>query len=143
MADPSPYNTLLVLPNLQFYCNNPNDVVSSMPGRSSTVPGDTSKMESSVPLLGEARQVGSMDQHDGVKDERHSTMYSTPLTAEVACRWEQYCILVQMETAKVKKPLQAHTWGEALLKDFFQDTIGVPYVIIIISPIECMLFTPG
>ena len=33
--------------------------------------------------------------------------------------------------------------GEALLKDFFQATIGVPYAIMIISPTECMLFTPG
>ena len=30
-----------------------------------------------------------------------------------------------------------------MLKDFFQATIGVPYVIIIISQIECMLFAPG
>ena len=29
------------------------------------------------------------------------------------------------------------------LKDFFQATIGVPYAIIIISPTECMFFTPG
>ena len=33
--------------------------------------------------------------------------------------------------------------GEVFLKDFFQATIGVPYAIIIISLIECMLFTPG
>ena len=33
--------------------------------------------------------------------------------------------------------------GEALLKDFFQATIGIPYTIIIISLTECMLFTPG
>ena len=66
-----------------------------------------------------------------------------PLTAEGVCRWEQYCILVRIETARDKKPLQAHAWGEALLKDFFQATIGVPYAIIIISLTECMLFTPG
>ena len=66
-----------------------------------------------------------------------------PLTAEGACQREQYCILVRIETARDKKPLQAHAWGEALLKDFFQATIGVPYAIIIISPIECMLFAPG
>ena len=70
-------------------------------------------------------------------------MHSAPHTTEGACRWEQYCILVQIETARDKKPLQAHAWGEALLKDFFQATIGVPYAIIIISPIEFMLFTPG
>ena len=69
-------------------------------------------------------------------------MHSAPLTAEGTCRREQYCILVQIETAR-DKPLQAHAWGEALLKDFFQATIGVPYAIIIISPIECMLFTQG
>ena len=49
-----------------------------MPGGSSTVPGDTSKMESLVPLLGAAGQAGGVDQHDGVKDERHSTMHSAP-----------------------------------------------------------------
>ena len=114
-----------------------------MPGRSSTVLGDTSKMESSAPLLGVAGQAGSMDQQDGVKDERHSPTHSAPHTAEGACQWEQYCILVRIETARDKKPLQAHAWGEALLKDFFQATIGIPYAIIIISPIECMLFPPG
>ena len=70
-------------------------------------------------------------------------MHSTPLTVEGACRREQYCILVRIETARDKKPLQAHAWGEALLKDFFQATIGVAYAILIISPIECMLFAPG
>ena len=70
-------------------------------------------------------------------------MHSAPHTAEGVCRWEQYCILVRIETARDKKPLQAHVWGEVLLKDFFQATIGVPYAIIIISPIECMLFAPG
>ena len=70
-------------------------------------------------------------------------MHSAPHTAEGVCQWEQYCILVRIETARDKKPLQAHAWGEALLKDFFQATIGVPYAIIIISPIECMLFAPG
>ena len=70
-------------------------------------------------------------------------MHSAPLIAEGACRWEQYCILVQIETARDKKPLQAHAWGEALLKDFFQATIGVPYAIMIISLTECMLFAPG
>ena len=114
-----------------------------MPGGSSTVLGDTSKMEALAPLLGVAGQAGSMEQHDGVKDERHSPTHSAPLTAEGACRWEQYCILVRIETARDKKPLQAHTWGEELFKDFFQATIAVPYAIIIISPIECMLFAPG
>ena len=36
-----------------------------------------------------------------------------------------------------------HAWGEALLKDFFQATIGVPYAIMIISLTECMLFALG
>ena len=40
-----------------------------------------------------------------------------PLTTEGACRREQYCILVRIETARDKKPLQAHAWGEAMLKD--------------------------
>ena len=114
-----------------------------MPGGSSTVLGDTSKMESPVPLLGVAGKAGSMDQQDGVKDKWHSAMHSAPLTAEGACRWKKYCILVWIETARDKKPLQAHAWGEALLKDFFQATIGIPYAIIIISPTECMLFAPG
>ena len=114
-----------------------------MPGGSSTAPGDTSKTESPVPLLGVAGQAGSMDQQDGIKDERHSAMNSAPLTAEGACQWEQYCILVRIETARDKKPLQAHARGEALLKDFFQATIGILYAIIIISPTEGMLFTPG
>ena len=70
-------------------------------------------------------------------------MHSAPLTAEGACRREQYCILVRIETVRDKKPLQAHAWEEALLKDFFQATTGVPYTIIMISPIECMLFAPG
>ena len=56
-----------------------------MPGRSSAVPGDTSKMESPAPLLGAAGQAGSMDQQDGIKDERHSTTHSAPLTVEGAC----------------------------------------------------------
>ena len=114
-----------------------------MPCGSSTVLGDTSKTESPAPLLGASGQAGGVDQHDGVKDEQHSTTHSAPYTAEGTCRREQYCILVQIETARDKKPLQAHAWGEALLKDFFQVTIGVPYAIIINSPIECMLFTPG
>ena len=114
-----------------------------MPGGSSTVLGDTSKMESPLPLLGAAGQAGGMDQQDGVKDEQHSTMHSANHTAEGACKWEQYCILVRIKTARDNKPLKAHAWGEALLKDFFQATIGVPYAIIIISPIECMLFAPG
>ena len=76
MAYPSPYNTSTVLPDLQFYCNNTNDIVSSMPGRSSAVPGDTLKTETPAPLLGAAGQAGSMDQQDGIKDERHSTMHS-------------------------------------------------------------------
>ena len=50
-----------------------------MPGRSSAVPGDTSKMESPAPFLGVARQAGSVDQQDGIKDEWHSAMYSAPL----------------------------------------------------------------
>ena len=65
-----------------------------MPGGSSAAPGDTSKMESLAPLLGVARQAGSVDHQDGIKDEQHSAMHSTPLTAEGACRREQYCILV-------------------------------------------------
>ena len=40
-----------------------------MPGGCSTVPGDTSKMESMAPLLGVAGEVGSVDQQDGVKDK--------------------------------------------------------------------------
>ena len=39
-----------------------------MPGGSSTVLDDTSKMESLAPLLGGAGQAGGMEQ-DGVKDE--------------------------------------------------------------------------
>ena len=66
---PSPYNTSTVLPNLQFYCNDTNDVVSSMPDRSSTAPGDASKTEVPAPLLGAVGQAGSMDQQDGIKDE--------------------------------------------------------------------------
>ena len=65
-----------------------------MPGGSSTVPGDTSKTESPVPLLGAAGQAGSVDQQDGIKDEPHSAMHSAPLTVEGVCRQEQYCILV-------------------------------------------------
>ena len=107
------------------------------------MPGDTSKTESPAPLLGAAGQAGSMDHQDGIKDEQHSAMHSTPLTIEGACRREQYCILVRIKTTRDKKPLQAHAWGEALLKDFFQATIGVLYAIVIISPIECMLFVPG
>ena len=114
-----------------------------MPGRSSTAPGDTSKMESLAPLLGVAGQAGSVDQQDGIKDEQHSAMHSIPLTAEGVCQREQYCILVRIKTARDKKPLQAHAWGEAFLKDFFQATIGIPYAIIIISPTECMLFAVG
>ena len=64
-----------------------------MPGRSSTVPGDTSKMESLVPLLGAVGQAGSMDP-DGIKDELNPAMHSAALTTEGACRREQYCILV-------------------------------------------------
>ena len=56
-----------------------------MPGGSSTVPGDTSKMESPAPLLGVAGQAGSMDQQDGIKDKRHSAMHSAPLTLEGVC----------------------------------------------------------
>ena len=82
-----------------------------MPGRSSAAPGDTSKTESPVPLLGAAGQAGSVDQQDGIKDERHSATHSAPLTAEGACQREQYCILVRIETARDKKPLQAHAWG--------------------------------
>ena len=55
----------------------------------------------------------------------HHTLH--PLTTEGVCHWEQYCILVQIKTARDKKPLQAHAWGEALLKDFFQtnrSTVG-------------------
>ena len=40
-----------------------------MPDGSSTVLGDTSKMESPVPLLGVAGQAGGVDQQDGVKDK--------------------------------------------------------------------------
>ena len=65
-----------------------------MPGGSSAVPGDTSKKESPAPLLGAAGQEGSVDQQDGIKDEQHSAMHSSPLTAEGACQQEQYCILV-------------------------------------------------
>ena len=82
-----------------------------MPGRSSTVPSHTSKMESPAPVLGVAGQAGSVDQQDRIKDEQHSTTHSAPLTAEGVCRWEQYCILVRIETARDKKPLQAHAWG--------------------------------
>ena len=80
---------------------------------------------------------------DVIKDELCPTMHSAALTTEGACRQEQYCILVRIETARDKKPLQAHAWGEALLKDFFQATIGVLYAIMIISPTECMLFALG
>ena len=65
-----------------------------MPGGSSAAPGDTSKKESLAPLLGAAGQAGSVDQQDGIKDKRHSAMHSAPLSAEGACRWAQYCILV-------------------------------------------------
>ena len=67
----------------------------------------------------------------------------SPNTIEGACRREQYCILVRIKTARDKQPLQAHAWGEALLRDFFQATIRIPYAIVIISLTECMLFTPG
>ena len=67
-------------------------------------------------------------------------MHSAPLTIERACRREQYCILVRIKTARDKKPLQAHAWGEALLKDFFQAIIGVLYAVMVISPTEHMLF---
>ena len=43
------------------------------------MPGDTSKMESPAPLLGVAGEAGSVDQQDGVKEERHSATHSTPL----------------------------------------------------------------
>ena len=56
-----------------------------MPGGSSAVPGDTSKMESPVPLLGVAGQAGSVHQQDGIKDERHSTMHSARHTIEGVC----------------------------------------------------------
>ena len=56
-----------------------------MPGGSSTVPGDTSKMELPAPLLGVAGHAGGMDQQDGVKDERHSTIHSAPHTTEGVC----------------------------------------------------------
>ena len=113
-----------------------------MPGGSSTVPSDTPKKELLAPLLGAVGQAGSMDP-DGIKDELNPTMHSTALTTEGACQREQYCIPVRIETARDKKPLQAHAWGEALLKDLFQATIGIPYAITIISPTECMLFVLG
>ena len=50
-----------------------------MPGRSSAVPGDTSKTESPAPLLGVAGQAGSVDQQDGIKDEWHSATHSAPI----------------------------------------------------------------
>ena len=114
-----------------------------MPGGSSAVPSDAPKTESPAPLLGAAGQAGSVDHQDGIKDKWHSATHSAPLTAEGVCRREQYCILVWIETARDKKPLEAHAWGEALLKDFFQAIIGIPYAIMIISLTECMLFAPG
>ena len=104
---------------------------------------DTSKTESPAPLLGAAGQASGVNQQDGVKDEQHSAMHSAPLTTEGVCQREQYCILVRIKTARDKKPLQAHAWGEALLKDFFQATIGVPYAVMVIILTECMLFTLG
>ena len=106
------------------------------------MPGDTSKTVSLAPLLGVAGQAGSVDP-DGIKEELNPTMHSATLAPEGACQWEQYCLLVQIETARDKKPLQAHTWGEVLLNDFFRATIGIPYTILIISLTECMLFALG
>ena len=100
------------LPNLQFCCrsNNTMNQVPIMPGRSSAVPGDTSKMESPVPLLGAAGQAGSMDP-DGIKKELNPAIHSAALAPEGACQPEQYCLLVRIQTARDKKPLQAHVWG--------------------------------
>ena len=50
---------------------------------------------------------------------------------------------VRVVTARDQKPLQAYTWNEGLLNDFFKATIGLPHSVIITSPTECVIFTPG
>ena len=50
---------------------------------------------------------------------------------------------VWVVTARDQKPLQAYTWNEGLLNDFFKTFIGLPYSIVITSPTECMIFAPG
>ena len=116
-----------------------------MPSRSSAVPGDTPKTENPTPLLGVAGQAGSVgpDEATGSKEESHPTTHSTTTAPEGVHQKEQYCILVRIKTARDKKPLQSYAWVEGLLNDFFRATIGVPQTVLIISPTECMIFTPG
>ena len=48
-----------------------------------------------------------------------------------------------MVTARDQKPLQAYAWNEGLLNDFFKAIIGLPHTVIMTSPTECVIFTPG
>ena len=65
--------------------------------------------------------------------------HSAVSVAEGVRRREQYCVSVRVVTEPDQKPLQAYTWNEGLLNDFFKATIGLPHSVIITSPTECVL----
>ena len=50
---------------------------------------------------------------------------------------------VRVVTTRDQKPLQAYAWNGGLLNDFFKATIGLQHSVIITSPTECVIFTPG
>ena len=91
-----------------------------MHSRSSTVLGDTPKMENLMLLLRAAGQVSSVgpDEAPGLKEGSHQTTHFITQALEGAYWKEQYCILVQIKTARDKKPLQFHAWVEGLLQGF-------------------------
>ena len=90
-------------------------------------------------------QAGSaaLDEASGLKEDSPLATHSAILISEGACWQEQYCVLVQIMTARDKTPPPSHTWVKALLNNFFRVTIDLPHMVIIISLTECLIFTPG
>ena len=116
-----------------------------IPGGSSATPGETPKLESPTSLLGATGLAGSvaLDESSEVKGDTPLTTHSAVSVSEGARRREQYCVSVWVVTARDQKPLQAYAWNEGLLNDFFKATIGLPHSVIITSPTEYVIFTPG
>ena len=111
-----------------------------MPGGSSATKEEPTKSGPSLSLLG---ATGSAGQDDQATDPITGSRTVSPAAATVAegvRQQEKYSLLVRIFTTRDRRSLEPHAWVEDLLKDFFQSILGINLSVILLSPIECLIF---